>query len=58
MAKFQIYQDTGSKYRWRLRDNNNVIVASSGESFDSKYNARRAAENVKSTAPGATIEDP
>ena len=56
MAKFQIYADTAGKYRWRLRDNNNVIIASSGEHFDSRYSARRAAENVRSTAPGATVE--
>jgi uncharacterized protein len=55
-AKFQIYADAGGKYRWRLRDGNGEIVASSGESFDSKSNAKRAAENVKSTAPNAVIE--
>lgn len=57
MAKFETYADVGGHYRWRLKDNNNVIIASSGESFDSRSNARRAAENVKTTAPSAVIVD-
>lgn len=55
--KFEIYADTSGKYRWRLRDGNSEKVASSGESFDSRSNAKRAAENVKATAPNAEIED-
>ncbi len=57
MAKFKPFQDTGGSWRWRLIDDNGEKVASSGESFDSKSNAKRAAENVKETAPSATIED-
>lgn len=53
---FEVYADVSGKYRWRLKDGNGVKVASSGESFDSRGNARRAAENVKSTAPDADIE--
>lgn len=53
--KFEVYQDVASKWRWRLVDGNNQKVASSGESFDSHSNAKRAAQNVKATAPSATI---
>jgi uncharacterized protein YegP (UPF0339 family) len=56
-AKFEIYADTGGNHRWRLKDGNGEKVASSGESFDSKSNAKRAAQNVKDTAPDAEIED-
>jgi uncharacterized protein YegP (UPF0339 family) len=56
-AKFEVYADTGGKYRWRLKDGNGEKVASSGESFDSKSNAKRAAQNVKATTPDAEIED-
>jgi uncharacterized protein YegP (UPF0339 family) len=55
--KFEIYADTAGKYRWRLKDGNGLKIASSGESFDSKSNARRAAENVKSTAPEAQLTE-
>lgn len=57
MWKFQIYSDTAGKYRWRLKASNGQTVASSGESFDSKSNARRAAENVKANAGSALIEE-
>ena len=57
MWRFQIYSDTAGKYRWRLKSSNGQTVASSGESFDSKSNATRAAENVKANAGGGTIED-
>jgi len=53
--KFEIYADTVVKYRWRLVSSNGQTVASSGESFDSKSNARRAAENVRDNAGKAEI---
>ena len=56
MAKFEIYADAAGKYRWRLKASNGEKIASSGESFDSKSNAKRAAETVKATAGSATIE--
>ncbi len=53
--RFEIFNDRAGAWRWRLKDGNNVKVATSGESFASKANARRAAENVRTTAPGAPI---
>lgn len=57
MWKFEIYADTVGSYRWRLKSSNGQTVASSGESFDSRSNAKRAAENVKTNAGGASIVD-
>jgi uncharacterized protein YegP (UPF0339 family) len=57
MWKFEIYADASDNYRWRLKASNGQIVASSGESFDSKSNAERAAENVRDNAGGASIVD-
>jgi uncharacterized protein YegP (UPF0339 family) len=56
MWKFEIYEDTAGNYRWRLKSSNGQKVATSGEAFDSKSNAKRAAENVKANAGGAEIE--
>lgn len=53
--KFEIYPDAGGSYRWRLIAGNGQNIASSGESFDSKSNARRAAENVRDNAGKAEI---
>ena len=55
--KFVIYADAGGSYRWRLVASNGRTVASSGESFDSKANAIRAAEGVKENAGKADIEE-
>jgi uncharacterized protein YegP (UPF0339 family) len=51
--RFEVYADSGSHYRWRLWSGSNK-VASSGESFASKYNADRAAEGFKSKAKTAS----
>ncbi|HEX5989125.1 MAG TPA: DUF1508 domain-containing protein [Solirubrobacterales bacterium] len=56
MWKFEIYADKGSSYRWRLKAGNGQIVATSGESFDSRSNAKRAAENVKANAGSASVD--
>lgn len=56
MWKFEIYADASDKYRWRLKASNGQTVASSGESFDSQSNAKRAAENVQENAGGASID--
>jgi uncharacterized protein YegP (UPF0339 family) len=53
--KFEIYADSSGQYRWRLRAGNGQIVATSGESFASKSNAREAAENVKARAGAAEV---
>lgn len=55
MAQFQVYPDSSGKYRWRLRANNNEIVASSGESFSSKQAAKDGAGAAKRAAAVADI---
>lgn len=54
MAKFDIYRDRSGKYRWRLIASNGEKIATSGESFASRFNAARAARGVKKHAPHAT----
>lgn len=46
MATFQIFQSKDFNYRWRLRANNNEIVAVS-EGYETKYGAKQSAELVK-----------
>lgn len=54
MAKFEVYPDASGSYRWRLVAANGTKIASSGESFASRENAKRAAETVKREAGGAS----
>lgn len=51
---YEVYADAGGSYRWRAKSGNGAKVASSGESFASKSNAQRAADNVRDNAGGAT----
>jgi uncharacterized protein YegP (UPF0339 family) len=51
---YEIYPDAGGSYRWRAKSSNGQNVGSSGESFASKSNAERAAENVRDNAGSAT----
>ena len=55
--KFQIYTDASGKYRWRLKDGEGEKVASSADSYESKSDAKLAAQLVKGFAPDADIED-
>ena len=54
--KLQVYPDSGGNYRWRLVAGNGRTIASSGESFDSKSNAKRAAQNFGDRASSAKYE--
>lgn len=40
----QLYKDADKKWRWRVRSRNNRVTASSGESFRTKWSAKRAAK--------------
>ena len=55
--KVQIYRDAAGKFRWRLKDGDGEKLASSGDSFASKSDAKVAAQLVKETAPDAEVED-
>ncbi len=56
-AKFEIYQDHASRYRWRLVAPNSRITADSGQGYESRSAARSAAETVRSEVGSASIED-
>jgi uncharacterized protein YegP (UPF0339 family) len=53
IARYEVYLDTASQWRWRaLRSSDKV--AASGEAFASRAGAERAAENVRVNAGLAT----
>jgi len=55
-AAFEIYEDAGGEWRWRLRHRNGNIVADSGEGYASRSNAVEGVTGVKRNAPGAETE--
>ncbi len=44
--KFVVFRDAGLLWRWRLVSRNGKIIADSGEGYESKANARRAARRL------------
>jgi len=56
-AAFEIYEDAGEEWRWRLRHRNGNILADGGEGYNDRSAAREGIESVKRNAPGAELED-
>jgi uncharacterized protein len=55
---FECYQDEGGKWRWRFVVANGQTVATSGESFASKGNAKRAIGEFKQQVEKASAPAP
>ena len=56
-ATFELYKDSASEYRWRLRHQNGQVIADSGEGYTTKDNAVNGIESVKENGPSAPIDD-
>jgi hypothetical protein len=55
-ATFELYEDRGGKYRWRLVHDNGNIIADSGEGYATRQKARQGIESVRANAPDAPLE--
>ena len=53
-GRFELYEDRGGEWRWRLRHRNGNLVASSGEGYTQKHNAQKGIASVRRNALGAT----
>ena len=56
-ATFELYEDAGGQWRWRLVHDNGNNIADSGQGYASKQKARQGLESVKRTAPDAAVVD-
>ena len=56
MAKFEVYKDKREEFRWRLRADNNQVIAV-GEGYTTKAACMNGIESVQKNAPQATIDD-
>ena len=57
LARFEIFLDRGSEWRWRLRHRNGNIIATSGEGYTQKHNAWKGLRCVMANAPEAAVTD-
>lgn len=59
-AVFELFEDSGEEWRWRLRARNGETVADSGQGYSRRAEARAAVDRVKRHAAGAddvAVED-
>lgn len=56
-AAFEVFEDKGGEFRWRLRHRNGNIVADGGEGYAEKSKAEDAVDRFKRNAPNADVED-
>ncbi|WP_435318084.1 HVO_2922 family protein [Haloarchaeobius sp. TZWSO28] len=54
-ATFELFTDKKGEFRWRLRHDNGNIIATGGESYTTKANAKKNIESVKKNASGAEV---
>lgn len=50
LARFRVYTDGGSYYRWRFQANNNRIMADSGEGYNSRQGCLNGIQVLKDHA--------
>ncbi|QIO22168.1 HVO_2922 family protein [Haloarcula sp. JP-L23] len=57
LARFELFRDRNDEWRWRLRHRNGNVVATSGEGYTRKHNARKGLRSVIQNAPGAEVTE-
>ena len=56
-ATFEIFEDSGGKWRWRLRHDNGNIIGDGGQGYASKQKCKQGLDSVRRNVPGAPVED-
>jgi uncharacterized protein YegP (UPF0339 family) len=54
-ARFEVYEDRGGEHRWRLRHRNGNVIATSGEGYTRRHNARKGLASVRRNGLGAEL---
>ncbi len=55
--KFQIYRDSRSEFRWRLRAGNGRVIAKADEGYKTKAACLKTVDLIMAEAAAATIEE-
>ncbi|MBX9584388.1 MAG: DUF1508 domain-containing protein [Gemmataceae bacterium] len=54
--KFELYKDKADEYRWRLKAGNNKVLATGGQGYKDKADAKRGIELVQSGGAAGKFE--
>lgn len=55
-GKFEVYEDKGGKFRFRLKASNGQVVAV-GEAYETRAAAKKGCESVQRAAEGAPVNE-
>jgi uncharacterized protein YegP (UPF0339 family) len=56
-AVFELYVDSAEEFRFRLKDGEGVLLATSGKGYKTKADCQRVIDAIKSTAGRAKVEE-
>ncbi|TQQ79000.1 DUF1508 domain-containing protein [Halonotius roseus] len=56
-AAFEVFEDAGGEYRWRLRHQNGNVLADSGEGYTERRRAYEGIESIKRNTPTASLDE-
>jgi uncharacterized protein YegP (UPF0339 family) len=56
-AVFELYKDSGDEYRFRLKDGEGTILATSGKGYKTKADCQKVIDAVKAVAAKAKVEE-
>ncbi len=54
--KFEVYQDAGQEFRWRLKAGNGEVLATPGQGYKAKADCMKGVERVKSESDKLNFE--
>jgi amphi-Trp domain-containing protein len=57
LGRFELFEDAGGEWRWRLVHLNGNVIATSGEGYTRKHNARKGLRSVMRNAEGADVTE-
>jgi uncharacterized protein YegP (UPF0339 family) len=55
--KFEVYEDKGKEFRWRLKASNGQVVAASSGAYATKADCEMAIDLIKKGAPKAEVSE-
>jgi uncharacterized protein YegP (UPF0339 family) len=56
-AVFELYKDSAQEFRFRLKDGDGVLLATSGKGYKTKADCQKVIDTIKTTAGKAKVED-
>lgn len=56
-AVFEVYKDTADEFRFRLKDAEGTLLATSGKGYKTQADCLKVIDTIRNTAPKAKLED-